>query len=100
MNKTTSISVICLALCVGYFAGREHLKYEIRSTFNAAMQDASKHFEEGMKKAFTVTPEQKAADKKFRDDMKKVDEAFSKLSANIETQLRAIQKEAESINRP
>jgi hypothetical protein len=30
------VVVACVALGIGYFAGREHIKYQIRSTFSAA----------------------------------------------------------------
>ena len=44
--KIIAACVICLA--IGYFAGREHVKYQMRT----AMQDAVKEFQTGMSAAF------------------------------------------------
>ena len=57
MNNKTKVVVACLAcLLLGYFIGREHIKYQMRS----AMQDAVKEFQSGMASAFgggPVSPE-------------------------------------------
>lgn len=37
-QKTTMIIVIVVSLVVGYFVGREHLKYEIRSKMRETLQ--------------------------------------------------------------
>jgi hypothetical protein len=49
MNKYIShILVAGIAFTIGYFGGREHLKYEMRSVFN----DAAESFKEGLGSAF------------------------------------------------
>lgn len=46
------IGVAVVALVVGYFIGREHVKYEIRSVF----ADAGEALQEGMKEVFPADP--------------------------------------------
>lgn len=49
MNSLTKIVVACVVcLAIGYFAGREHVKYQMRT----AMQDAVKEFQTGLSAAF------------------------------------------------
>ena len=49
MNSLTKIGIACVAcLAIGYFAGREHVKYQMRT----AMQDAVKEFQIGLSEAF------------------------------------------------
>ena len=53
MNSKTKVVVACLAcLLLGYFIGREHIKYQMRS----AMQDAVKEFQSGMASALGGGP--------------------------------------------
>lgn len=49
MTTRAKVVAACLAcLAIGYFAGREHVKYEMRT----AMQDAVKEFQTGLAAAF------------------------------------------------
>jgi len=54
MKRSFSVAAVCgtsvVALLVGYFAGREHIKYEMRS----ALANVGEAFKDGMKKAFNV----------------------------------------------
>lgn len=50
------VAVAVVSLAIGYFAGREHLKYEMRSAFSTAAEE----LKQGLSKAFasegTSTP--------------------------------------------
>lgn len=49
MNRTvTFLIALIIGLTLGYFAGREHIKYELRSAFQSAATDMS----DGLKQAF------------------------------------------------
>lgn len=47
-NRTKIITACVVCLVIGYFAGREHIKYQMRT----AMQDAVKEFQTGLSAAF------------------------------------------------
>ena len=47
-NRTKMIAACVVCLAIGYFAGREHVKYQMRT----AMQDAVKEFQTGLSAAF------------------------------------------------
>lgn len=40
------VPTICIALAIGYFGGREHIKYELRSAFSEAGKAISESFED------------------------------------------------------
>jgi hypothetical protein len=55
------IFVGLIGLVVGYFAGREHLKYELLNTFQSAVQDIQKGFASGVGGNLTAQRSEKTA---------------------------------------
>lgn len=43
-QPTGIIAAVLIGLAIGYFAGREHIKYEMRSAFQSAAEGISESF--------------------------------------------------------
>jgi hypothetical protein len=53
---TVAVGIVCIAL--GYFAGREHVKYEIKSSISAALTTAQEKMSESFKNGFGAPTKQ------------------------------------------
>jgi len=53
MKNLGIVVALLVGLSLGYFAGREHLKYEIRSTFSSAAEEFSSGLSEAFGSEFT-----------------------------------------------
>jgi len=85
MKKNTVITIVVGVVCLicGYFAGREHVKYEISSS----ILEAGKVFSEGMKEIFTGDSDTDEIETQLAESTTNIPTIYNNVTTSTKSQL-------------